>query len=106
MQHSRKVTVGFRVHDLIARTWLRGAIWWHLRPKYFKIYHKNNINDKILGGTVTFELKNSYKLRMVVQQRTLGTHRDVDLSGLLLMSYSFFNDLFPSHTFANLPLLN
>lgn len=45
----RKVTVGVIVHDLIARGWLRGAGWWHLRPKCLNIYHQRTLMVKIWG---------------------------------------------------------
>ena len=67
MQHNQKVTVGVTVHDLTARTRLRGEGWHHLSVKSLKICHQNNINGRILGGTVVFEFKSPYKLRVPVK---------------------------------------
>jgi len=67
VQHNRKVAVEVIVHDLTARRWLRGGAWRHLRPKYLKIYHQNNINGQILGGTIGFDFKIPYKLRVLAQ---------------------------------------
>lgn len=76
-QHSRKVTVGDTIHDLMSRRWLKGVGWWHLRQKYLKIFCQSSIYYQKLVGIVRFEFKTPYKLCVLVQQRKLCTLRIV-----------------------------
>jgi len=101
------VSVGVTVHDLTARRWLRGAGWQHLRPKYLKIFHKNNINCYNLGAMVGFEFKNPYKLCVLIQHRTLCALRIAsEICCLLPMNQSYWEDLVISPTFAKFSELN
>lgn len=105
--HSKKVTVGVIVHDLIARRQLRGVGWRHLRTKTLKIYNQNIINCQNLGGKVLFKFKNPYKLHVPFQKRTLCTLRFfVVLCCLLPMNRSYWEDLVVSLAFAKLFELN
>lgn len=106
-QHSRKVTVGVKVHDLTSRRLLRGGGWQHLRQKYLKICHQNNIYYHKLGLTVGFEFKTPYKLRTLVQQRTLCALRIVsEICCLSPMNRSYWEDLVTSPAFAKFSELN
>lgn len=86
-QQNRKVTIEVTVHDLTVRRRLSGAGWRHLRQKSLKICRQNNIYCQKLGGTVGFEFKTPYKLRVSVQQRTLCALKIIgEFNSLLPMS--------------------
>lgn len=107
MQRSRKVIVGVIVHELTARRWLRGEGGRHLRQKYLNICHQNSINCHNFGGTVGFEFKNPYKLRLSIQQRTLWTLRVVvEIYYLFPMNRSSWDDLVASPKFSKFSELN
>lgn len=75
----------------------------HLSLKYLEIYHQFNISGWILGGIVKFELKTSYKLHVVIQQRRLCILRIFALCYLSLRNHKLFKDLVASSMFDNLP---
>jgi len=80
---------------------------WHLSQnlwtKYLKICHQSCINELILGGTVRFEFKNSYKLKIVAQQKTLGILRIEVLRSQAHMNRENFEVLLASSVFETLP---
>jgi len=70
-QLSRKMTIRVTTHDLMATKQLRGAGWQQLRQKYLSICYQDNIYYQNLGGTVGFEFKTPYKLRVIPTENTL-----------------------------------
>lgn len=67
MRPSNKITIGVTIHDMTTRRWLSGEGWQQLRRKYLKTCQQNNIYYQNLGRMVGLELKNPYKLHVLVK---------------------------------------
>jgi len=89
-QMGPKVAIGISIHDLMDKHQSGGVGRHYLWRISLEICHQICIYYQNLGGTVRFEFKTSYKLHMLVHQRTLCSLRDVwAFFYLKLMNHQF-----------------
>lgn len=71
----------------------------NLRVKYLVMYCQFSIYERIFGGMVEFEFEFAYKLRVVVQRKTLFILRISMLCCLVHMNHEYFESLIAGPAF-------